>query len=89
VQDKIVTIKVDIGLHARPAALFVQTAKRMQSDIKLKHGEKEANAKSIMQVLTLGVKQYDQLEITTEGPDEKDAMQALIALVESDFCETK
>lgn len=88
-QDKIVTIKVDIGLHARPAALFVQTAKRMQSDIKLKHGEKEANAKSIMQVLTLGVKQYDQLEITTEGPDEKDAMQALIALVESDFCETK
>ena len=88
-QNKIVTIKVDIGLHARPAALFVQTAKRMQSDIKLKHGEKEANAKSIMQVLTLGVKQYDQLEITTEGPDEKDAMQALIALVESDFCETK
>ena len=88
-QNKIVTIKVDIGLHARPAALFVQTAKRMQSDIHLKHGEKEANAKSIMQVLTLGVKQYDQLEITTEGPDEKDAMQALIALVESDFCETK
>ena len=88
-QNKIVTIKVDIGLHARPAALFVQTAKRMQSDIKLKHGEKEANAKSIMQVLTLGVKQYDQLEITTEGPDEKNAMQALIALVESDFCETK
>ena len=86
-QQATVTITVDIGLHARPASLFVQTAKRMQSDIHLKHGEKEANAKSIMQVLTLGVKQYDELEITTTGPDEEEAMQVLSALVKSDFKE--
>ena len=63
-QKTTLTITVAIGLHARPAAQFVQTAKRMQSDIRLKHGEKQANAKSIMQVLTLGVKQFGELEIT-------------------------
>lgn len=82
-----VTITVAIGLHARPAAQFVQTAKRMQSDIRLKHGEKQANAKSIMQVLTLGVKQFGELEITAEGPDEEAAIQTLTALVKSDFAE--
>ena len=86
-QKDTVTITVDIGLHARPAAQFVQTAKRMQSDIRLKHGEKKANAKSIMQVLSLGVKQYGELEITTEGVDEEAALQALITLVENDFAE--
>jgi phosphotransferase system HPr (HPr) family protein len=87
VQKAIVTITVDIGLHARPAALFVQTAKKLQSDIHVKHGEKEANAKSIMQVLTLGVKQNGELEITADGPDEKEAIQTLTALVKSDFKE--
>jgi len=87
VQKTNVTITVAIGLHARPAAQFVQTAKRMQSDIRLKHGEKQANAKSIMQVLTLGVKQFGELEITAEGPDEEAAIQTLTALVKSDFAE--
>ena len=86
-QKATVTITVDIGLHARPAAQFVQTAKRMQSDIRLKHGEREANAKSIMQVLTLRVKQYGELEITAEGADEEDAIQALVTLVKNNFAE--
>lgn len=86
-QKTTLTITVAIGLHARPAAQFVQTAKRMQSDIRLKHGEKQANAKSIMQVLTLGVKQFGELEITAEGLDEKEAIQALTTLVQSDFAE--
>ena len=86
-QKATVNITVDIGLHARPAAQFVQTAKRMQSDIHLKHGKKEANAKSIMQVLSLGVKQYGELEITAEGADEKEAIETLTTLVKSDFAE--
>lgn len=86
-QKTIVTITVDIGLHARPAAQFVQTAKRMQSDIHLKHGKKEANAKSIVQVLSLRVKQYDKLEIRAEGPDEEEAIQTLTTLVKNDFAE--
>ena len=86
-QKTTVTITVAIGLHARPAAQFVQTAKRMQSDIRLKHGEKQANAKSIMQVLSLGVKQFGELEITAEGPDEKEAIQTLTTLVKSNFAE--
>jgi phosphotransferase system HPr (HPr) family protein len=59
----------------------------MQSDIRLKHGEKQANAKSIMQVLSLGVKQFGELEITAEGPDEKEAIQTLTTLVKSNFAE--
>ncbi|MCZ7552889.1 MAG: HPr family phosphocarrier protein [Anaerolineales bacterium] len=51
------TIHHKSGLHARPAAMFVQTANKYQSVIKVKHGEREVNAKSIMGILTLGASQ--------------------------------
>ncbi|NPV40521.1 MAG: HPr family phosphocarrier protein [Anaerolineae bacterium] len=82
-----VTVTVDVGLHARPASQFVQSAKRMQSEIHLQHGEKIANAKSIIQVLSLGVNQFDELEITAEGPDEVEAIQTLSTLIKKDFAE--
>jgi phosphotransferase system HPr (HPr) family protein len=48
------TIRHEVGLHARPAALFVKTAKQFDSDIRVTCRDRKANAKSILNVLTLG-----------------------------------
>ena len=76
-----------VGLHARPAALFVQTAKRFNCDVKVTHGEREANAKSILGVLTLGANQGAVITIRAEGDDAEQSLAALEALVESNFGE--
>ena len=73
------------GLHARPAVLFVQSAKRFESDITVVRGEREANAKSILSVLTLGANQGAVVTIRAEGKDAAEALEALKALVESNF----
>jgi phosphocarrier protein HPr len=79
------TVHNKVGLHARPAALFVQTAKPFKSDIKIAHGEREANAKSILGVLTLGVERGTAITIRAEGTDATQALAALQALVEDNF----
>jgi phosphocarrier protein HPr len=76
-----------VGLHARPAAQFVQTAKQFRSNIKVTHGEKEANAKSILSVLALGAEQGAIITVRAEGEDADQSLAALTALVESDFGE--
>ncbi len=81
------TIHHKVGLHARPAALFVQAAKPFQSNIKVTHGEKQANAKSILSVLALGAEQGAVITIRAEGEDASQALAALQALVENNFGE--
>ena len=81
------TVHHKVGLHARPAALFVQTAKRFNCDVKVTHGEREANAKSILGVLTLGANQGAVITIRAEGDDAEQSLAALEALVESNFGE--
>lgn len=76
-----VTVRAATGLHARPATLVVQEAKRFQSAIRLRHGEKEAAAGSIIGLLGLGVKPGTEVTITADGPDEVDAAQALATLI--------
>lgn len=79
-----------VGLHARPAALFVKLASKFSSNISicnLSTSGKWANAKSILGVLTCGVKQGDQIEVKAEGADEAEAVEALEKLVVSDFAE--
>jgi len=84
---KTITLKVThpVGLHARPASLFVKTAKGFKADIKLICGEKQANAKSILNVLQLGAGQGSFINIYAHGIDEDQALSALRELVESDF----
>ena len=77
----------EVGLHARPAALFVQTAKKYQSDIMVKNGEREVNAKSILSVLTLGADQGSKITVSAEGVDAEQALDAIKDLVESNFSE--
>jgi phosphocarrier protein HPr len=77
-----------VGLHARPAALFVKLANNFTSDIficNLSTSGKWANAKSILGLLTCGVKQGDRVEIKAEGTDEIIAVEALEELVRSNF----
>lgn len=77
----VLTIQNPTGLHARPAATFVKVAKGFESKIQIQHGDKKANAKSVLSVLTLGVKSGGQIQITTDGPDEEAALVALIEAV--------
>lgn len=83
-------IKHEVGLHARPAALFVGLAGKHQCTVQVRNlttAGKWVNAKSILGVLTLGVKQGHMIEIATEGPDEEEAITALESLVQSNFQE--
>ena len=86
---KNVTVINESGLHARPAADFVGRAGVFLSTISIsKLGNPiVANAKSIVFVLSLGIKKGDSLEISADGVDEKEAVDSLVALIESGFGE--
>ena len=83
-------IKNEVGLHARPAALFVKTVSPFSSDIMVENlvtGSDPVNAKSILSVLSIGVEQNHRVRITAEGDDEDQAISALVDLIERDFKE--
>ena len=81
------TVNHEVGLHARPASIFVQTAAKFSSDIEVTHGETKANAKSILAVLTLGAHKGAEILISAEGEDAEEALKALEELVLDNFGE--
>ncbi|MDY2787957.1 MAG: HPr family phosphocarrier protein [Atopobium sp.] len=88
--SKQTTIKNATGLHARPASAFVMEAKKYQSNITIADVDKgtaPANAKSIMMILAAGLGTGVTVEIACDGPDEQEACDALIALIDSGFGE--
>jgi len=76
-----------LGLHARAAAKFIQTAGRFPCDIEVSRGEKKINGKSIMGVMMLAAAQGAVIEITVNGPEEDAALDALVVLVADGFGE--
>lgn len=82
-----VVVENKTGLHARPAALFVQTAAQYAADITLQKGDKTINAKSILMVLGLGITQGTKISIAATGSDEEPAVNALTELIKSRFGE--
>jgi phosphocarrier protein FPr len=72
-----IVISNPTGLHARPAKVFVNTAKQFESDIRVEHGAKKANAKSLISMLTLGVESGSQIRILVDGADEEAALLEL------------
>ncbi len=88
-----IVVNNKVGLHARPASVFVQEASKHVSDIKVTcldpetNETREANAKSILGVLTLGVFQGMAITIRAEGEDEEPAVEALVSLVKNNFGE--
>ncbi len=81
--EETVVVQSKVGLHARPAALFVQTASKFKSKVTLEANGKKANGKSILQVLSLGAKKGDSLLIRAEGDDEPEALKSLVELIMS------
>lgn len=75
------TVGPEEGLHARPAAQFVKAAKQFSSDIVVVKGDREANAKSSLKIMTLGAKKGDEIKIRAEGDDAEEAVEALIELI--------
>lgn len=75
------------GLHARPAALFVQTAAKYKSDIQVGKGNGFVNAKSILGVISLGVRSGEELQVKIVGEDEQVAAKALQEIAEQKFGE--
>jgi phosphocarrier protein HPr len=72
------------GLHARPAARFVKAAKGFASEIVVAKGEREANAKSSLKIMTLGAKKGDSITIRAEGEDAEEAVDALAELISAE-----
>jgi len=78
---KILKILNEQGLHARSASMFVKTAYKFQSTISIVHANRVANAKSIINVISLGITKGEEIKIIAEGTDEKEAMDVLVSLV--------
>ncbi|MBT7599997.1 MAG: HPr family phosphocarrier protein [Anaerolineae bacterium] len=79
------TINHPEGLHARPAAEFVKIAQQFQSEITVTVGKWKADAKSILEILTLGANQGTEMHIIVKGDDEKEAIEAVTNLVKNNF----
>ena len=92
-KESTVMVNNKVGLHARPASLFVQAAAKFSSDVQVSCQDpdtkelREANAKSILGVLTLGVFQGMDITIRADGEDEENAVKSLVELVENNFGE--
>lgn len=82
-----VTIVNKLGLHARAASRLVNCASGFAAEIEIVRGTRSVNAKSIMGVLTLAAGIGTELVIRADGPDEKQALDAVIALFEDRFGE--
>lgn len=76
------------GLHARPADMFVRQAIQFESTIEVTKDGETVDGKSILDILTLAAEQGTELEIGASGPDADQAVEALVALVQSGFAET-
>ncbi len=86
-QEMTTTIKNKLGLHARPAAMVVQTAARFKSKIKIIKDGQEVDGKSIMGIMTLAAGFGSQVRFIVDGEDEVQALAALAEMVDRGFGE--
>ena len=84
---KDVLVQNQVGLHARPATFFIQKANEYKSSILVEKEERRVNAKSLLGVLSLGIVGGTNIRIIADGSDEEDAVDGLVALVQSGFAE--
>jgi len=83
--EQVITISNRAGIHARPAAILVQSAKDFKANIYFEKDNEKINAKSIMGILTLAAAYGTKLRISAEGEDEKQAVETLTRLFETNF----
>ena len=85
--SKEVVLQNQVGLHARPATFFIQKANEFKSSIWVEKDERKVNAKSLLGVLSLGIARGTTISVIADGVDEKEAVDAVISLIESNFSE--
>lgn len=86
-REQTLEITNKIGLHARPAALLVKTAAVFKSEIALIKSDKSVSAKSMLAVMSAGIKAGDTITVRASGEDEEQALTAVAALIKADFQE--
>ena len=82
---KQVIVQNQVGLHARPVTFFIQKANEFKASIWVEKENRKVNAKSLLGVLSLGVARGMEITISAEGEDAQEAVDALEALIESNF----
>ena len=80
-----ITVKYEVGMHARHATYFIQKANEFKSGIWLEKDERRVNAKSLLGVLSLGIVKGTTITLLADGADEKEAVTALCELVSNNF----
>ena len=84
-----IEIKNKLGLHARAAAKLVHTAARYKADIKIKKGDEEVDGKSILGILLLAAGRGTTIALRADGPDEREALDAIEKLIDAKFDEVE
>ena len=85
--SEVIEVRNKTGLHARPAAAFVQAAAKFKSAITIEKDGIQANAKSMLSLLSIGASMGSTVKIAAEGEDENQAVRTLVELIESRFGE--
>ena len=84
---KEITVKNEVGLHARPATYFIQKANEFKSGIWVEKEERRVHAKSLLGVLSLGIVKGTAITVIADGADEAEAVEALATLIDNNFGE--
>jgi phosphocarrier protein HPr len=87
--EREIEIKNKLGLHARAAAKLVHTSARFKSEIKIRKGDEEVDGKSILGILLLAAGRGTTIHVSADGPDERDALDAIEALILAKFDEVE
>ena len=82
-----ITVQNEVGLHARPATYFIRKANEFKSGIWVEKEERRVNAKSLLGVLSLGIVKGTNIALIADGSDEKEAVDALVSLIQNNFGE--
>lgn len=85
--SKAIVVQNQVGLHARPATFFIQKSNEFKSSIWVEKNERRVNAKSLLGVLSLGITKGTEITIIADGSDEKEVIDTLENLVDSNFAE--
>lgn len=83
--EKEVVVHSDVGVHIRPAMMIVQEASKYSSEIFIVKDKSEANAKSMMSILGLAIVSGSKVYIRATGSDEKEAVEAIVKIIENNF----
>lgn len=87
--ERDVEIKNKLGLHARAAAKLVHIAARFKADIKIRKADEEVDGKSILGILLLAAGRGSTVTLRADGPDERDALDAIEKLIDAKFDEVE